>query len=330
MSKIQVAQIGLGRWGKNILRNLAALPEGNLRYACDANAEQLKLHQASYPNLKFIADPQIIFDDPEIQAVVISSPVSTHFDLASKALKAGKHVFVEKPIVLLEAELAELAKLAEQKKLIIMEGHLLLYHPAIIELKAAITNGLIGELEHLTFRRTSLGAIRLEANVLWDVGPHDLSVLLFLLDGQMPETVKATGCGNLEGKAHAEVVFTSLKYASGLVAHIHESWRDPFKERKIMVVGSKAMLVLDEHATDGKLKLVKKTIIDTKSKIEHERFIYEDKGIEVLNIPESEPLKSEMQHFLDCVKTGQPALSGPQNSQRVLKLLHLAQASLEA
>ncbi|MFC1478632.1 Gfo/Idh/MocA family protein [Candidatus Margulisiibacteriota bacterium] len=325
---IITAQIGIGRWGKNILRNLAGLPECDLRYVCDASPEQIKVQQQNYPDLNYISDPEIIFNDPDVQAVVIASPASTHFELAKKALQSGKHVFAEKPLVLEIAECEELAALAAEKDLVLMEGHLLLYHGAILRLKQAVSEGLIGDIHHLYFRRTNLGAIRFEANVLWDVGPHDFSVLLLLLDGDMPQDVSASGTGCYLPD-NEEVVLTAMKFADGRVAHFHESWLDPFKDRKILIIGDKGMLFLDEHATDGKVKLVKKKIVDTGHELEHERFKYQDEGHQVLDYEETEPLKSEMQHFLDCAANNKQPRSNPQNSLRVLKLLKAAQKSLD-
>ena len=327
MNRIKTAQIGVGRWGKNILRNLTNLPECDLKYVCDANQDQIASHKQTWPDLEYITDPEIVFQDPEVEAIVIATPVSTHFQLAQKALQNNKHVFVEKPLVLKLDELEILTNLANKENLVLMEGHLLLYHSAFLGLKEAIDQGMIGEVHHLYFRRTNLGAIRLEANVLWDVGPHDFSVLLLLLNGQMPETIFASGVDHFLSKTE-EVVFTTAIYPDGKIANFHESWIDPFKDRKVIVVGTKGILYLDEHATDGKIKLVKKSIIDTKNPIEHLRFTYQDDGIEAIPVSEAEPLKQEMQHFLNCITTQLPARSNPTNSKHVLQLLLSAQQSI--
>jgi predicted dehydrogenase len=325
--KIVTAQIGVGRWGKNLLRNLANLPTCELAYVCDASPVQRALIQAQYPTLRCIDNPEVIFSDASVQAVVIASPAATHVDLAQKALSADQHVFVEKPMALQTSQLAALAKLAQSKKRVLMEGHLLLYHPAVIRLKQAIDDGVIGPLHHLYFRRTNLGAIRVEANVLWDVGPHDFSVLLYLLNGRMPARVSAEGVARFMEKNH-ETVFTSMAFSDGLLAHFHESWVDPFKDRKIIAVGMEGMLFLDEHATDGKVKLLKKRIHDTHADEDFNRFRYEDEGGELLAIGDEEPLRAELEHFLECVATGRVPRSNAENSLKVLQLLQAAQYSL--
>jgi len=328
MKKIAVAQIGVGRWGRNILRNLATLPNCDLRWVCDASSSQLQTIQTQYPQLRLTSDPDAVIADPEISAVVIASPAATHFELAKKALMAGKHVFVEKPIVLEVVQLEELTRLADARKLILMEGHLLLYHGAVQKMKSEIDSGSIGKVHHLYFRRTNLGAIRVEANVLWDVGPHDFSVLLFLLNHKMPATVMSTG-RHYYLPGIDEVVFTLFQFSDDCIAHFHESWDDPLKERKVMVVGTEGMLLLDEHAQDGKLKRIQKRILDTHHELEHQRFVYEDLGSTVIPYDEAEPLKAEMQHFLNAVTTGTAPLSNPANSRQVLTLLRAAQESLD-
>jgi predicted dehydrogenase len=222
----------------------------------------------------------------------------------------------------------ELGQIATDKKLVLMEGHLLLYHGAVLRLKQALDDGLIGKVHHLYFRRTNLGAIRFEANVLWDVGPHDFSVMLYLLNGQMPCKIAAFGSSTYLPN-NPEVVFTSFHFADGLTAHFHESWIDPGKDRKLSIVGTKGMLVLDEHATDGKVKMLRKQIVDTKATLEHQRFSYQDDGVEVLTYPEVEPLRSEMEHFFSCIQDGRLPRSNSANSLKVLELLLASQQALD-
>jgi UDP-2-acetamido-3-amino-2,3-dideoxy-glucuronate N-acetyltransferase len=324
---IVTAQIGVGRWGKNILRNMAEIPESKLKWAVDYTPlllEQVKHH---YPQVQTSHHAKDIFEDPEVQAVVIASPAASHFELAKVALLSGKHVFIEKPIVLKLEHLEELNLIAQSKNLIVMEGHLLLYHPAVVAMKAAMQAGKIGELTHLFFRRTALGAIRFHENAMWDFAPHDFSVMYYLNDEE-PQQIQSSG-GSYFQKAIEEVVFTNVHFKSGIVSHFHESWLSPFKERQVIAVGREAMLVMDELATDGKLKLVKrKAVPNLQASNESEKFKYSDEGFEVLPIGSEEPLRAECQHFLQCVASGKAPRSDYHESKRVLKTLLAAQESI--
>lgn len=325
---VNIAQIGIGRWGKNILRNLTQLPNTKLVTVCDLDPKNIEAAKQLYPNLNYTTKMEDVIGSPEIEAVYIATPASTHFELAVKLLKAGKHVFIEKPIVLVSNELEELIELASQQKKIIMEGHLLLYHGAVNAMRDKIRAGLIGDLHHLYFRRTNLGSIRFEANALWDFGPHDISVVYYLID-EVPQSISAHAVGHFP-QGTEETVFTTIKFDSGKVAHLHESWIDPHKDRKIIAVGNKGMLVLDELATDGKLKLVKKHVkYDSAKKFEHEKFSYHDEGVEVIEYPECEPLRTECEHFIKAIINNTEVRSNGTNSLRVLRTLENAQRSID-
>jgi UDP-2-acetamido-3-amino-2,3-dideoxy-glucuronate N-acetyltransferase len=323
---LNVAQIGIGRWGKNLLRNHYQL--GSLKLACDLDQNNIDSALQQYPDLKTTKNIDDVLNSPDIDAVVIATPASTHFTLGKKVLEAGKHVYIEKPIVLQQQDLQDLIDLAAAKNKILMEGHLLLYHGAVNRMRQAIQDGLIGEVQQVYCRRTGLGAIRFESNVLWDLGSHDISVVYYLLD-EHPAVISAQAAQFYPQKT-AEVVFTAIKFASGKIAHIHNSWLDPHKDRKAIAVGTRGMLIMDELAADGKVKLVKKRIeYDPTKKFEHERYAYIDEGAEILEHPESEPLREECLHFLQCCETGAIPRSGGANSLRVLKTLLAAQQSLE-
>ena len=323
---VNVAQIGIGRWGKNHLRNHYQL--GSLKLACELDQKNIDAALQLYPDLKITKNVDDVFNNKEIDAVVIATPASTHFALGKRALESGKHVFIEKPMVFKQTELEVLINLAKQKKLVLMEGHLLLYHGAVNKMRDAIKSGLIGEIQQVYCRRAALGAIRFEANVLWDLGVHDISVLFYLLD-EHPAIISAQSA-NFYPQKTDEVVFTAIKFASGKIAHVHNSWLDPYKDRKAIVVGTKGMLIMDELATDGKVKFVKKRVTyDPIKKFEHERFAYLDEGVEVLEYPEVEPLRTECEHFLTACANGTPVRSDGQNSLRILKTLEAAQYSLE-
>jgi len=324
MSK--VALIGAGRWGKNILRNLATI--NALVMVCDADSKNLDFVKDNYPDIAVTNEIEDIINNPEIKGVAIATPAATHFALGMKMLDAGKDVFIEKPIVLSETDLEQLKQKAEEKDLIIMEGHLLLYHSAVRRFKKALDDDEIGKVNHIYFKRTALGAIRFESSALWDFAPHDLSVLMYLIP-DMPETVYASGLKVFEKSGGEEVVFTTLKYADK-IASIHESWLDPAKDRKIIAVGDQGMLMLDELAEDGKIKLFSKKVeLNSEAKFEHEIFSYIDEGFKVLDYPDSEPLKEECQHFVDCITDRKKPVSNVENSQKVLRMLLQADSSLK-
>ena len=325
-SATNVAQIGIGRWGKNLLRNHYQL--GSLKLACDLDQNNIDAALKLYPDLKITKNIDDVLNNPEIDAVVIATPASTHYVLGKKVLEAGKHAYIEKPIVLKQADLEDLITLAKKQNKVLMEGHLLLYHGAVNRMRQAVQDGLIGEVQQVYCRRAGLGAVRFESNVLWDLGTHDISVVYYLLD-EHPAVVSAQSAQFYPQKTE-EVVFTAIKFASGKIAHIHNSWLDPHKDRKAIVVGTKGMLIMDELATDGKVKFVKKRVeYDPAKKFEHERYAYIDEGVEVLEYPEIEPLREECQHFLDACQAGSVPRSGGANSLRVLKTLLAAQQSLE-
>ncbi|MBU0579805.1 MAG: Gfo/Idh/MocA family oxidoreductase [Candidatus Margulisbacteria bacterium] len=324
---ITIAQVGVGRWGKNLLRNYMQMDSCRVKLVCEADPKHRQEIKKNYPQVKVVASFNQVLKDPEIDAVVIATPAATHFKLGMKALTAGKHIFIEKPIVLKTTQLKKLIALANEKNKVLMEGHLLLYHGAVNCVREAIKSGKIGDLYHVYFRRTNLGSIRFTENALWDFGPHDISVVYHLIDEE-PEQIAAHGVGYLQ-EGIEEVVFTFIKFKSGKFAHLQESWLDPHKDRKIVVVGSKGMIIMDELATDGKVKFIKKRAEAQEGEFEHERFKYHDEGHEVIEYEEVEPLRLECLHFLECIENTKTPRSGGENSVRVLKTLEMAQKSLE-
>jgi len=319
-----VAQVGIGYWGINILRALLDLDRVEVKYACDADQGKIEAARKNYSQVKYLSDYEDIINDNEVQAVIISTPVPTHFNLAKKALAAKKHVFIEKPITLKSQEARELVKLAKRNDRKLMVGHLLLYHPVIKSLKEALTRGSIGQPLYMYFRRTNLGKVRTVENVLWSVAPHDISIFLYLLD-KKPSQTTARGACYLQPDIE-DVVFTSFAYESGEIVHLHNSWLDPFKERKIVVVGEKGMLVADEMASQGKLMLFNKYVQRTPGSTE---FKYTDKGAVAVVYDNKEPLKAELEHFIDCLENDKEPLSNGENGLTVLCVLEAAQESLK-
>jgi len=316
-----VAVIGSGYWGKNLTRNFYRL--GALRVICDTDAEIRTAMKKQYPAVETCSDVRDVMNRDDIEAVVIATPAVTHFAVAREALNAGKHIFVEKPFVLDEAEGFELIKLSEAGKLIIMVGHVLQYHPAFIRLKEMVSAGELGRLNYIYSHRLNLGKIRREENILWSFAPHDISIILSLAD-ENPATVLAIG-GCYLNKETADVTSTHLEFPSGLMAHIFVSWLHPFKEQKLVVVGEQTMAVFDDTQPWGrKLELYPHEI-----KFEGTVPVLNRAKPERVTVAEHEPLFVECRHFLECVATGSIPKTDAYEGINVLRILNLSQQSMD-
>lgn len=315
-----IAVIGSGYWGRNLVRNYYDI--GVLKLICDKSEALLENFAKQYPKVGVCLALHDVLNQSDIDAVVIATPAETHFSLASEALLAGKHVYVEKPLVLEEREAIQLINLAAERSLILMVGHLLQYHPVFIRLKEMVNNGELGRINYIYSNRLNLGKIRREENILWSFAPHDISMILALA-GEFPESVLTTGGAYLHRKL-SDVTTTHLEFPSGLKAHIFVSWLHPYKEQKLVVVGERKMAVFDDtRPWPDKLLIYPHQIrweqnIPTPDKAEPER----------VNVSEAEPLRQECEHFLSCIETGtQPATDGREGLQ-VLRVLNAGQASL--
>jgi UDP-2-acetamido-3-amino-2,3-dideoxy-glucuronate N-acetyltransferase len=321
MELSNIAVIGSGYWGKNLVRNFNNI--GALKVICDNNQTTLSSFKESYPEVEVCLAFSDILSRDDIHGIVIATPAESHYNLAHEALLAGKHVYVEKPLVLDEREGEELINLAKEKKLILMVGHLLQYHPIFIYLKKLASSGELGRINYIYSNRLNLGKIRREENILWSFAPHDISMILSLA-GEMPEQVYATG-GNYLHRKIADVTTTHMVFPSGMRAHIFVSWLHPFKEQKLVVVGDKKMAVFDDtQPWEDKLLLYPHEInwqdnAPVPIKGDPER----------LDIPQSEPLRDECQHFLDCIMSGTTPITDGSEGLRVLKILNIAQQSLD-
>ncbi len=314
----RIAVIGAGSWGKNLIRNFHEL--GALHTICDVREDCLAQYADKYPESKCENDYMHVLDDSKVDAVVIATPAATHYSLAKKALLAEKHVYVEKPLALQINEAQELVKLAHERKQTLMVGHILRYHPAITKLKEVISNGELGNIKYVYSRRLNIGRIRTEENILWSFAPHDISVIMYLLD-EKPDCVYATGGGYVKNDI-ADVTLTVLDFPSGVKGHIFVSWLHPFKEQMLVVVGGKKMAVFDD-LSDEKLFLYPHTI-EWQNRIP----VACKADAEVVPIDDGEPLRIECKHFLDCIENGQTPMTDGHEGLDVLKVLHAAQNSL--
>jgi UDP-2-acetamido-3-amino-2,3-dideoxy-glucuronate N-acetyltransferase len=317
--KKSIAVIGSGYWGKNLVRNFYQL--GVLKLICDKNERILNQFKKEYTDVESCLNLEDVFNHEDIKAVVVATPAETHFEVAHKALSAGKHVFVEKPLALTEKEGQDLVKLAEKSKLILMVGHILQYHPAVIKLKELIKAGELGKIQYLYSNRLNIGKIRNEENILWSFAPHDISVILMLL-GEMPESVYATGGSYLQRKI-PDTTLTTMDFPSGVKAHIFVSWLHPYKEQKLVVVGDKKMAVFDD-VNKEKLFLYPHRIdwldrIPVASKV----------AAELVSVHMEEPLTLECRHFLECIENCQQPRTDGKEGLQVLKILQASQKSLD-
>jgi UDP-2-acetamido-3-amino-2,3-dideoxy-glucuronate N-acetyltransferase len=315
-----VAVIGTGYWGRNLVRNYAEL--GVLKLICDKNEALLGQLQQQYPDAEICLALNDIIARADIAGVVIATPAETHFDLARESLLAGKHVYVEKPLVLQESQALELISLAENQGLVLMVGHLLQYHPAFVRLRELAASGELGRINYIYSHRLNLGKIRREENILWSFAPHDISMILTLA-GEDPETVLATG-GNYLHRKIADVTTTHLEFPSGLKAHIFVSWLHPFKEQKLVVVGERKMAVFDDTRPWSEKLLIYPHEIKWQNNIP----VPSTATPERVHVMEMEPLKLECQHFLYCIETGVTPVTDGQEGLRVLRVLNASQRSL--
>lgn len=316
-----IAIIGAGYWGKNLVRNYHRL--GVLKTVCDTNSDVLKQMQESYEDIKTARNFDEVLEDKEIEGIVIGLPAEYHYTFAEKSLKSNKDVYVEKPLALDLNQASELNRLAAEKERILMVGHLLRYHSAFVKLKELADNGDLGRIQYIYSNRLSLGKIRREENALWSFAPHDISMILALCN-EMPDTVSAVGYNYLH-KELADVTTTHLSFPSGINSHIFVSWLHPFKEQKLVVVASEKMAVFEDTQPWEK----KITLYSHHIKWQHGMPIPEKADPEYIPVEPSEPLLAECKHFIECIEQRRTPLTDGHEGYRVLEVLERAQNSID-
>jgi predicted dehydrogenase len=323
-ARIKVGLAGLGYWGPNLARNFDDLPDAELAWLCEPDDDRRRRYAARFPGARTTARFEDLLEDPSVEAVVVATPVVTHADLARTALFAGKHVFVEKPIALTAEEAEGVVALAEERGLVLMPGHLLLYHPGVRKLKEIVSSGDLGRLLCVYGNRQNLGKIRRDENVLWSLGAHDLSVILDLI-GEEPDETWARGESFLN-RGVEDVVFAYLRFPSGVVAHMHLSWLDPHKMRKITVVGDRKMAVFDDMELDRKVTVYDKGPQEPADT--YGEWLTRTGDIWSPKIPNDEPLRLECQHFLALVRGAADSAPARANGVAVVRTLEELQRSL--
>ncbi len=323
-----VAVIGAGNWGKNLVRNFASLDGTNLKYICDLNDDTCKRMSAQYPQATVTDNIESALADGDVDAAVIAVDAPHHYKVAASAIQAGKHTYVEKPLTLSSENAQKLNKLADEKGVKLMVGHLLEYHPAVEYMKGGVTGGEIGDPLYLYFQRVNLGIVRKAENAWWSLAPHDVSVACYLFDAE-PVSVSASGHDYLQ-RGIEDVVFANLKFADGKMAHIHVSWLDPHKIRKVTLVGSQKMVVFDDMEAAEKVRVYDKGA-DVQTSVDSyaEAITLRTGDILIPKIPRQEPLRTECQHFVDCIAEDKTPRSDGKDGLRVVKVLEAGGESLK-
>jgi predicted dehydrogenase len=324
--KVTVGVVGLGYWGPNLARNFDALPDAELRWCCDARDELRERYAAQYRSTRFTAELDDLLADPELDAIVLATPVPTHAELAVRVLEAGKHCFVEKPLAQSVEDAERAVAAAREAGKVLMVGHLLEYHPGVAKLKEITDDGQLGDIHYIYSNRLNLGQLRADENALWSLGAHDVSVILRLA-GEEPVEVSARGESYMRDGIE-DVVFAFLRFPSGLAAHLHLSWLDPHKERRFTVVGSKRMATFDDMELERKVTVYDKGFDEATSS--YGEYITRAGDIWSPRLPNAEPLRLETSHFVECVRSGSRPVSDGESGLRVVRVLELLQRDLDA
>jgi predicted dehydrogenase len=320
----KVGVVGLGYWGPNLARNFDEL--GALAALCDLDVGLRERFAGRYPHVRVVADFEELLADETLDGIVVATPVPTHYELTKRALAAGKHVLVEKPPAMRAAEMDELVSLAEASALVLMPGHLLLYHPGVRKLKELVETGELGEVLCVYGNRQNLGKIRKDENALWSLGVHDLSVVLYLLDEE-PSEATAHGRDFLNAGVE-DVVFCYLHFPSGRIAHMHLSWLDPHKMRRITVVGREKMVVFDDMELEQKVTIYDKA--PESAPTSYGEWLTRTGDVFSPKIPSDEPLKLECQAFLELMEGRGDGRKVAEDGLKVVRTLERLQASLDA
>lgn len=335
-SRVVIGQVGCGYWGPVLLRSFSGLEGARVKWVAEMSETRRDFVLEKYPATQVTESVEDILNDLEVEAVLIASPAVTHADLAIRCLNAGKHVFVEKPLATNVEDVDRIAAAALANGKVVMAGHTFLYNEAVRYVKSAIDSGELGEIYYVYSQRLNLGQVRTDVNAWWNLAPHDISVLLYWLKDVAPDEIEATGASYLRPDIE-DVVFANLHWASGVVGHVHVSWLDPQKVRRMILVGSKKMLVYDDMA-DDKVTLLDRgydKVPQIGDRMDFDQpnplaLVQRSGEASVPTIPWKEPLKTEAQHFIDCIRSGQTPISGIDHAREVVRILQVADENLRS
>lgn len=331
MNQLSVGVVGCGYWGPNLIRNFYENDQVQLRYVCDLYPDKLAKIGRRYPIVKTTTKYQDLLSDPTLDAIVIATPVHTHFRLAQQALSAGKHVLVEKPMCMNSVECSALVALADERKKVLMVDHTFAYHGAVRRIKQDIEQGQLGEILYFDSVRINLGLFQSDVNVIWDLAPHDLAIMDYLLD-RTPHTVHATGSCHA-GNGIEDIAYITLNFENNLIAHFNVSWLSPVKVRQMLIGGTKKMIAYDDLSPMEKIRVYDKGISISENQSSNSNYVnlisyrVGDMLAPVYDL--SEALKVEVAHFVDCVVHGQTPITDGRSGLRVVRILEAANASLK-
>jgi predicted dehydrogenase len=325
VKRVTVGVVGLGYWGPNLARNFDRLGETELRWICDASEKSRERSAPAFPGARVSGDIDELLSDPELDAVVIATPVPQHADLAMRVLAAGKHCFVEKPLAQSVTDAERVVEAAADSDKVLMVGHLLEYHPGVRKLKEVASSGDLGDIRYIYGNRLNLGKLRPDENALWSLGAHDVSVVLHLAE-QEPSELHAFGESYMRQPIE-DVVFCYLRFPSGLMAHLHLSWLDPHKERRFTIVGSEKMATFDDMELEQKLVIYDKGFDQDYSS--YGEYIARSGDVWSPSVSNEEPLRIECSHFADCIRQGRQPVSDGASGLRVVRVLEGLQQSLD-
>jgi predicted dehydrogenase len=328
---VRAALVGTGYWGPNLANSIERTGKGALRWLCDVNANNLDALAHRYPHAKATTDIEVVLADPAVDAVLVSTPTATHYALGRRVLEAGKHALIEKPLTTNSREAAELVRLAEERRRVLMVGHVFEYNPAICVLDDLIKSGELGEIYYMNFERTNLGPVRTDVSALWDLATHDAAIMCYFMS-VAPISVTAKGQCYLNPGID-DVVFATFVFDHGVAAHVHASWLNPNKVRQITVVGSKKMAVCDDLDLRQPVRLYEKRVAlpaiseITGSFLQHKTLVV-DSGAIIPVVQTREPLLTEVDHFFDCILSGKKPRSDGMSGLRVVRLMEAATESM--
>ncbi|MDQ5979997.1 MAG: hypothetical protein QG602_2972 [Verrucomicrobiota bacterium] len=326
---LKIGVVGCGYWGPNLIRNFRALPDCRMHTVCDISEERLRHMRSLYPEIECETSYENLLNDTTLDALVIATSVRHHYPMAKSSILAGKHTFIEKPFASSVAQCEELISLARQKGVVLMVGHTFLYSPAIRKIKQIVDNGDIGKIRYISARRLNLGLFQKDINVAWDLAPHDLSIILHIM-AESPVSINCRGAAHITPGVE-DVTSMNLMFSDEKSAIIQSSWLDPKKVREMTIIGSERMIVYDDVAPQEKIKIFDVRVerpphYDTFAEF-HYAYHYGD--MYSPDIKQDEPLKTECQHFLDCIRTGQTPLSDGRRGLDVVRILEASSASLK-
>jgi predicted dehydrogenase len=325
VTDVSLAVVGLGYWGPNLARNVDALPGVRLGWCCDADAKARARLEPSFRSTRFTDSLDDVLGDDALDGVLLATPVPTHAELAVRVLEAGKHCFVEKPLAQSVADAERALAAAEAAGRVLMVGHLLEYHPGVLRLSELVANGELGTIRYIYTNRLNLGQLRADENALWSLGAHDVSVVLALA-GEEPYELDARGECYMRAGVE-DVVFAYLRFPSGITAHLHLSWLDPHKERRLTVVGSHRMATFDDMELERKLTIYDKGFDESADS--WGEYITRSGDVTSPRIANAEPLRLECEHFVQCIRTGAAPRSDGHSGLRVVRVLEGLQAALD-